>query len=439
MSLAGPTTTLTVVQGATGFWTLQGKNQDGSIPTQFLSSDVLTSTVWLAQGEPAIVNPTATWFLATSCQFSVAVSMAQTAGLAIDTTYNLQVFVTRGGVTYCVGWTELQILPAAGSQPLASPPDLVTGAFASSLLVGLSLNEAQLESLPTLITSASNAIRSYCNRLFYRQTYTEIVPVALNGEIRLSETPINQIYRGQSMPEVALSIMNTTATSAWVSSQTTGGLYILGSGLSNLAVTGLILNWQANGVTSNQPIAYTTNMTIGALATAISAAGNGWSAYDDVGFQEWPVTELFDTYAGKGASSQDLPDGGANYHVFSSNITDIRPDPDAGERTGIWYVGRVYDDPSMKWGPDAPMWGGMNNPTTGRVKVSYDGGPPVVPMELQNITVELVKMILSRYKTDLLMQTESAGDYSYTVSQDMIKAFPRHVIETLARYREHFA
>src|SRR5262245_46918875 len=123
--------TINVVQGATLTRTLQGIDLDGTVPTQFLTTDTLRGTVWIAQNEPAAVTFTPTWFNAPLCQFVVNLTQAQTATLSIDTEYNLQVFASRAGVEYCLGWTLLLVLPAAGTQAPAAPPDLITASYAS--------------------------------------------------------------------------------------------------------------------------------------------------------------------------------------------------------------------------------------------------------------------------------------------------------------------
>ena len=428
--------TLQVVQGTTLARKMQGRNIDGSVPTEFEDTDTLASTVWLAQNQPAIITPSVQWSDAPTCQFIVSISNAQSAALTIDTEYNLQVFATRSGVTYCVGWVYLQVLPAAGNQPNATPADLVAGTYAAQLLATVGLNEAQLEALPTLITGASNAIRGYCNRDFLRLTRTAIAAVELDGTVRLGNPPVNQVYRVQNQPETAITIMNSTATTAWVTWQTTGGQYLQSSGLDNLSATGVMLNWTLNGSTTVATLAFTTDETISGLATAINTYANGWTAIADPVLGLWPVTEIFDWQEGKGAGPNDLPDGGAQYNVFSSNVTNHHPAVDDGAKTGIWWVGRQNGDLDYRWGPDAPYWGSLSQQVgETRVKVTYDGGPQNIPWEIQSITVELVKMQLSRFSTDLLLDSEHIADYSYKLAQDQIHAFPKQVQETLARYR----
>lgn len=434
MSLSAPATTLTVVQGAALARTLQGVNLDGTTPTQFLGTDTLTATVWLAQAEASITTPTAAWSNAAACQVAISLTGTQTASLALDTTYNLQVFATRSGTTYCIAWLYLQVLPAAGSQAAASPPDLITGPYAAQLLAQLSLTEAQLEAVPTLITAASDAIRSWCNRRFDQGTVTEELPVVSGGEldgvIRLSRPPINYIQRIQCFPSAALTVANTTANAAWIYPATTGDV------ASGQTITGLVLNWISGGVTSSSTITYAAGQTINSLATAIGAVGSGWTATADTVLGAWPVTEIIDGLASKGAASGDEPDDGAIFHVYAEDITDSRFVADDGQNTGMVWVGRRWGDSvDWRWGPDAPAWTDAGASDDGRVKVTYNGGYATIPREVQLACVELVKSQLSRLGTEMLIRSETAADYSYTINDSQILALPTPVLQGLVRYR----
>ena len=201
-----------VPQGSPTVRIMKGIDLDGSTPTVFLPTDVLMSTVWLAQGEPSIVTPTVEWFDSTQCQFTWSLTGQQTNALAIDTTYNVQVYASRDGTNPCIGWFYLPIAPAAGAQPLAAPPDLVTGTYAARFLSLLSLSEQQLEAIPTLITYASAAIRMWCfNNYFTQNTWTEEYLVYEDNYIRFNQVPVNRgEMRVRAVPTDALCITNNS-------------------------------------------------------------------------------------------------------------------------------------------------------------------------------------------------------------------------------------
>ncbi len=430
--MIGPSATLSVVHGATLTRVLQGFNEDGTVPSQFTTGDTLTGTVWLAQDETALISFTPVWFLATSCQVTVTLTAAQTTTLSIDTLYNLQVFATRAGVPYCTHWVSLQILPAAGMQGAAAPPDLVTGPYAAQLLASLALTPAQLEMIPTLITAASNAIRSWCNRNFAQAVYIEDCPVELNGTIRLKNPPINQITRVQAQPTPVLTVINpSTSVQAarcyfTVTGDVTGGQ----------TITGLTLMSVSSGVSTTTPIAYTANETISGLAAAIGAV-SGWVAVADPVLGLWPVTELLEGLIAQGAA---LPDQGATFSVLGTDLTGVRFHPDDGQLTGIIWTGQQYSGFGPRWGPGWNEFDDISqNSGWGSVRVTYNGGFAKIPPQIQLGCVELVKLQLQRLKTDMLLITETAGQYSYTINPRLILALPPEVLGGISAYRIHNA
>ncbi len=428
--MIGPTSTLSVVQGATLTRVLQGENLDNTTPTQFTGADTLTGTVWLAQAETAVVSFTPVWFVATSCQVTVTLTAAQTAMLAIDTQYNLQVFATRSAVPYCIAWVYLQILPAAGSQAVAAPPDLVTGPYVAQLLAQLNLNTAQLEAIPSLITVASAAIRKWCmDNYFTQKTWVEEYLVALNGEIRLNQVPVNQILRIQSELDNALNVQNSTAQIAQVYFTLTG------DAATGQTITGLTLSSITAGVQTVTPIVYTSNETIASLAAAINLVGGGWSASTTGNYTQWPVTELVGGKIAQGAT----PSESCSLGVFSQDISTARFHPDNGQFTGIVYCGEQVGGTGPRWGPDWIGWVDEGPDASSLVKVTYNAGYAVIPYPVQLATVELVQFMLNRLRTDLLLQSETGGEYSYTIAYQLIKALPMNVTQGLVQYVIHNA
>lgn len=421
---------LTVVQGAALTRTLQGKNLDGSIPTQFLPSDTLTGSVWIGQAEAAIFTFTPVWVNASTCQFQITLSNTNVASLSIDTIYNLQVFATRAPTTYCIAWLWLQVLPTAGAQVAAVPPDLVTVPFANQLLASLGLTQAQMEMVPTLISVASNVVRQFCARLFTQSTYIETLPVQLDGTVRLSQYPVNYIQRVQAIPIEALFVGNVSATLSWIYAMTSGAA----SAYTPQTLTGLVLNWEAGAGLQTQTIAFSAGMTIGALAAAINAVQDGWQATVQAQYANLPVTEIIDGFASKGAGPGDEPTGGAAYHVYSIDVPNARFIDDDGQFTGMVYVGRIRTGENLRWGPEAGYWESQDR-MTGKAKITYSGGFASIPYEVQLATVELVKSQLDRLKTEMLLASETGGDYSYSVNTAQAVAIPPNIRTALSKWR----
>ena len=175
------------VQGASYARLIQGVNADGTIPTvanpaPFLITDILEVTIFLGQELATVFSPQAAWVQPSLAQFSFAYDDTQGALLSIDTVYYVEAFASRTGTTFPL----MAALNRSRRRPAASPagpPDLVSIPYAGQLLGQLNLNVAQLESVPTLITAASDAIRSWCNRRFDQGLVTETLPVELDGTI----------------------------------------------------------------------------------------------------------------------------------------------------------------------------------------------------------------------------------------------------------------
>ena len=448
-----------VVQGASLSVLLQGVNRDGSDPTVdapsgLLASDALTCTVSLGQGLPSIIAPAVTWVNADLCRVALSIVDAESAQLAVDGDYLLEIFAGRGANRYPIVVGYLPVLPSADGQASSAPPDLISVPYAGRMLGMLGLTAAQLEQVPTLIAAASGAVRSYCNRLFTQTTVIETLAVELDGSIMLSQIPIATVRRIQARPSVALTIANNIATSSWVSQATTG------DPIAGLTTTGLVLNWVASGLTYSATFPYAAGLTIAGLAAQVNAGSwsgativgtptgsppYGWSATADDTLGAWPVAELFDAVTARGAGPNDRPYGGAQLSVFSQDLGMGYPDPDMGQLTGHWYVGRQgwgvgRAGGGWGWGWSGGGWGdgiaGANRGAgTGYVKVQYVGGFASVPADIQRAVVEIVHVELDRLKTDFMLKSESGGQYSYVLNDTVLDAFPPFVRNALNSYR----
>jgi len=122
---------LELTQGADATWGIQTTNRDGSQPTGFLSSDVLTAAVWQGTNLGTLFAPTVLWYAAGAGQITLAIAGSQTAGLDPSADYHLQIYVSRGSSTPpCVVDAVVTILPAPGSaaqliQPYCQYTDLL--------------------------------------------------------------------------------------------------------------------------------------------------------------------------------------------------------------------------------------------------------------------------------------------------------------------------
>jgi len=71
--------------------------------------------------------------------------------------------------------------------------------------------------------------------------------------------------------------------------------------------------------------------------------------------------------------------------------------------------------------------------------VTYAAGFTTIPPNIQLAAAYLVKWKLELAKQELLLASEKAADYSYTLAQDMADAMPRPVRQMISSYRLHYA
>ncbi len=310
---------------------------------------------------------------------------------------------------------------------MPTPPDLITAQYAYDLLAILPLTPAQLAAVPTIITAASNAIQSWCNRTFAQAVYTEFCPVELNGTIRLKNPPINQITRVQTQPTSALTVQNPSTSVQAARCYLT----VTGDAVAGQTVTGLTLVSVSSGVATTTPIAFTSNETIIGLAGAINAV-SGWLAVADPVLGLWPVTELLEGLIAQGTGNQDQ---GATFNVLAVDLTNVRFHPDDGQLTGIIWTGQQYSGLGPRWGPGWQEYDDYGGWQGGGVKVTYNGGFATIPAQIQLGCVEFVQNELYRLKMDPTLISETGGQYSYTINPRWLNFLSMESVRTIAAYR----
>src|SRR5262249_47702696 len=138
--------------------------------------------------------------------------------------------------------------------------------------------------LASLISATSDAIIKYCRRDFYSRDYDELYDGSGGRVLMLRQYPIQQVKSVRYRPVTVLKVINNNTT---LNQQ------------ARVQVTslGLTLTRTASGVGTTNNLLYTSNVTLQAMATAINALGNGWSAQvvgDSGGdYGLWPSADLW--------------------------------------------------------------------------------------------------------------------------------------------------
>ena len=301
--------------------------------------------------------------------------------------------------------------------------DLITLARAKQAI--LSITDSSYDALlQTLITAVSDAIAKYCRRDFYSRAYDELYSGNGDKRLLLREYPIQSVQSVRYRPVTVLKVINNN------------------TGLNQQArvtvtSTGLTLVRVASGVSSSNSLTFAGNVTLQALATAITALDNGWSAQvvgdggGDYGL--WPSADLYVAPAyGDGATSQGALTARGQYaeiKLHTYELAGYKCDPRG------WLLRAIpYTDPELLH-PEDLIWPvGVNN-----FRVQYTAGYTTIPESVQEACARWVAICWNLAQRDPNLSTQSIAQ---SVRQswgadDPSHQPPRPVRALLAPYRRY--
>lgn len=250
--------------------------------------------------------------------------------------------------------------------------DLITSARAKYNLNNLTTTAAEDTTLAALVTACSKAIKKYCGREFDSQTFDELYGDPASGRLLLRQFPIISIARLAYGPTTVLRIKNTSATNQRATVAVTG--------------TGLSLTRVASGVSSTDTsVTWAAHVTLSAVATAVNALGNGWSA--TVADTTYNNRASADLRAVQGALNAKDVDAELKIHV--QELTSFDLDAERGE-----LIVRSPDDLVISGGVNA--W-----------RVIYTAGFATVPEDVQEACAQWVAALFWQTKRDPGLAQES--------------------------------
>ena len=142
--------------------------------------------------------------------------------------------------------------------------NLITRARAIYNLNNRATTSDENTTLDALIAAVTRAIENYCGRTFSVTSFDELYPGSFRRELVLRNSPLASVERVAYAPSAVLSVTNTSASNQRATVKATA--------------TGVELIRVASGVATTSTILFADQATLSALATAITALGNGWSA-----------------------------------------------------------------------------------------------------------------------------------------------------------------
>ena len=250
--------------------------------------------------------------------------------------------------------------------------DLISRARALRNLGGLSLSSAELAVVDSLIPAASQAIERTCRRRFAVANYDEIHDGGPHPALLLNQYPVVAVERIACEPAETLRVGNTATN--------------VQQALAQVADAGLTLTRIVSGVVSKDVLTFADNPTLNALAAAIVALGNGWSAQVvDPTLGERASLDLA-AFPG-GYSARDMP---MSLRMHRRDLDGFRVEPSQG-------IVRL---------PDGRHWSGG----PGWWRVVYAAGFDPIPDDIQEACAELVAQLFRQTKRDPGLTHEAIGN-----------------------------
>ena len=283
-------------------------------------------------------------------------------------------------------------------------------------------SNADEPAIATLVTAATLAVQRYCRRDFASQAYDELYNGTGDRRLVLREYPLVSLQSVRYRPVTVLKVQNTdTATNQQARASVTS--------------TGLTLLRVASGVKTTNTLTFSGNVTLTALAAAVTALGSGWTAQVIGDYANWPSADLYCPNGPSGAGGTN-PDGQGALTAWGQNAElKMHTYELAGyqfdQRRG-WLLRAIpYTDPELLH-PEDLIWPvGINN-----FRVQYTAGFATVPEDVQEACAELVATWFQQRGRDLsLQEEETASTYRYRA--ETFDQLPRRIQALLRPYRYH--
>ena len=272
--------------------------------------------------------------------------------------------------------------------------NLITRDRALSNLANRATSSDENTTLDALIAAASSGIENYCWRTFAIVSYDELYPGNNKCELVLRNYPIIAIDRVAYNPLPVVRITNTSVGNQRATVKVTA--------------TGLELIAVASGVSTTAAILFSDQPTLSALAAAVTALGNGWSA--TVLNPGDNLRASADLRALQGADQ--AMNANADLKLHTSELTDFTIDGESG---------CLARDNGLPWHGGLHSW-----------RVLYSAGVSAVPNDVQEACAEWVAQLFWQTKRDPGLASESIPSMG---SHVVLPNMPATVKLLLAPYR----
>lgn len=263
---------------------------------------------------------------------------------------------------------------------------------------------ADERTIDAMIGACSDAIRKHCRRDFALREYDELYDGFTEGVLLLRAYPLHSVESVRVDPRPVLRVRNSSAD--------------VQQARVTVTATGLTLVRVAAGVrASDTSVTWAAQPTLSAVAAAVNALGNGWSAEATAAFAALPAQDLSvapsfgDATRSEGALA--CRDSWAELHLHVVELSDYHWNP----RGWLYLRGGDCGDTLL----------------SGSVRVQYTAGYAEVPQAVQEACAAWVAELFHRTRRDPGLATLAlVGSLSQTWTRRRI---PVAVAGLLAPYR----
>lgn len=277
--------------------------------------------------------------------------------------------------------------------------------------------------IDAMIAATSDAIRKYLRRQITLSRHDEILDGTDGPRLMVREYPIQSIESIRHSPQVVLQVVNTlTATNQ--------------QARVTLTASGLELVRVASGVkVVDTSVTWSSNATLQAVASAVTALGNGWSARvagsSSGDFGLWPSQDLYlPPSFGDALQSQGALDCRGRWAPLVLHTAELATY--AWDARGWLYrrdpwFDALFPDDGQPWTGGPGSW-----------RVQYTAGYAEVPQAVVEACAEWVAILFQQTRRDPALATQAlTGAISQTWTQSSASRPPGRVASLLAPYRRH--
>lgn len=277
----------------------------------------------------------------------------------------------------------------------------------------VSFTAAETALLDAAVEAASEVVRQWCGRDFTAGRHDELYHGYGTRDLFLRHAPVLAVERVALNPTIVLEVTNTSTLNQRATVQVTD--------------TGLALWRIASGVpAADTSVTWAAYPTLGGVAAAVLALGNGWSARVEAAYAGWPSCDLRPIQGALNCARGRW--AGLVQHVDELSDYTI-----------------VEDEGRLVWGSDA--WNGNLRDGAvadgwpcgaGGVRVVYTAGYPEVPAPVQEATAEYAAMLFWQAHRDpgaASIAVVGAGTSTYSMRNLMLPAACRSLLLPYRRCR----